>query len=75
MNVLRFDHIVSGYTKLNHSYFTRSTYNQPDWKQSVACQELGHNIGLDHQDEDFDNTSRFSCIDYQDPPYECLVGH
>ena len=48
-------HIVTGYTKLNDSYFSTSTYNRPDWKQSVACQELGHNIGLDHQDEDFDN--------------------
>ena len=63
-------HIVTGYTKLNDSYFSTSTYNRHEWKQSVACQELGHNIGLDHQDEDFDNDSLFSCMDYQDPPYE-----
>ena len=63
-------HIVTGYTKLNDSYFSTSTYNLPDWKQSVACQELGHNIGLDHQDEDFDNESLYSCMDYQDPPFE-----
>ena len=47
----------------------RRRYNQPDWKQSVACQELGHNIGLYHQDEDFDNVSLESCMDYQDPPW------
>jgi hypothetical protein len=68
-------HIVSGYTKLNDSYFRTSTYNRDDWKQSVACQELGHNIGLDHQDEDFDNQSLFSCMDYQDPPYELPNTH
>jgi hypothetical protein len=68
-------HIVTGYTKLNDSYFNTAAYNRPDWKQSVACQELGHNIGLDHQDEDFDNQSLFSCMDYQDPPYEFPNPH
>ena len=68
-------HIVSGYTKLNDSYFSTATYDSPDWRQSVTCQELGHNVGLDHQDEDFDNGSLFSCMDYQDPPYEFPNGH
>lgn len=68
-------HIVSGYTKLNDSYFNTSTYSGADWKQSVACQELGHNIGLDHQDEDFNNQSLFSCMDYQNPPYEYPNAH
>ena len=68
-------HIVTGYTKLNDSYFSTSTYDRDDWKQSVACQELGHNIGLDHQDEDFDNVSLSSCMDYQDPPYKYPNAH
>jgi hypothetical protein len=68
-------HIVTGYTKLNDTYFTQSFYNQPNWKQSVTCQELGHNIGLDHQDENFNNTSLFSCMDYQNPPYEYPNAH
>lgn len=68
-------HIVSGYTKLNDSYFSLSYYNTPDWKQSVTCQELGHDIGLDHQDEDFDNTSLKSCMDYQDPPWPAPNQH
>ena len=62
-------HITTGYTKLNDSYFSTSYYNNDSWKQSVTCQELGHDIGLDHQDEDFDNDSLFSCMDYQDPPH------
>lgn len=68
-------HIVRGYTKLNDSYFNTSTYNRADWKQSVTCQELGHNIGLDHQDENFNNQSLFSCMDYQNPPYEFPNAH
>ena len=68
-------HIVSGYTKLNDSYFGWDFYNHPKWKQSVTCQELGHNAGLGHQDIDFDNTSLFSCMDYQDPPYEYPNSH
>jgi hypothetical protein len=68
-------HIISGYTKLNDSYFSLSYYNTVDWKQSVTCQELGHDVGLDHQDEDFDNTSLESCMDYQDPPWPSPNQH
>jgi hypothetical protein len=68
-------HIIKGYTKLNDGYFTQSYYNHDNWKQSVTCQELGHDIGLDHQDEDFDNQSLFSCMDYQDPPFEYPNTH
>jgi hypothetical protein len=68
-------HIISGYTKLNDTYFSSGFYDDPAWKQSVTCQELGHNVGLDHQDEDFNNQSLFSCMDYQSPPYEYPNGH
>lgn len=68
-------HIVTGYTKLNDTYFTSSYYNDPTWKQSVTCQELGHNVGLDHQDEDFNNTSLKTCMDYQDPPWADPNAH
>lgn len=68
-------HIVSGYTKLNDTYFSLAFYDNDSWKQSVTCQELGHNLGLDHQDENFDNDSLFSCMDYQDPPYEYPNAH
>ncbi|HEX9708046.1 MAG TPA: hypothetical protein VGA24_10450 [Steroidobacteraceae bacterium] len=68
-------HITTGYTKLNDTYFSTSFYNKANWKQSVTCQELGHNLGLDHQDEDFDNQSLFSCMDYQDPPFEYPNDH
>jgi len=62
-------HITTGYTKLNDSYFTQAFYDNDNWKQSVTCQALGHNVGLGHQDEDFNNTSLKSCMDYQNPPW------
>lgn len=68
-------HITTGYTKLNDYYFAQPFYNNFSWKQSVTCQELGHNVGLDHQDEDFNNESLFSCMDYQNPPYEYPNNH
>lgn len=68
-------HITTGYTKLNDTYFTFDYYNKDNWKQSVTCQELGHNVGLGHQDEDFNNDSLFTCMDYQDPPFEYPNDH
>ncbi len=68
-------HIVTGYTKLNDTYFTMDFYNNDNWKLSVMCQELGHNVGLSHQDEDFNNQSLLSCMDYQNPPYEYPNTH
>lgn len=69
------NHITTGYTKLNDTYFASDYYNNDEWKQSVTCQELGHDVGLHHQDEDFYNDSLFSCMDYQVPPYEYPNGH
>lgn len=68
-------HITTGYTKLNDTYFSWSYYDTPEWRRSVTCQELGHDLGLGHQDEDFNNQSLFSCMDYQVPPYEYPNDH
>lgn len=68
-------HITTGYTKMNDTYFNQAYYDNDIWKQSVTCQELGHNVGLGHQDEDFNNQSLFSCMDYQDPPFEYPNAH
>lgn len=62
-------HITTGYTKLNDTYFADPFYDTFEWRQSVTCQEVGHTLGLDHQDEDFNNTPLFTCMDYQNPPY------
>lgn len=32
------------------------------------CQEVGHTLGLDHQDEDFSNGPLGTCMDYSNDP-------
>jgi hypothetical protein len=61
-------HIAQGITKLNDSYFNTATYNTPAWRNLVSCQEVGHNLGLDHQDEIFDNPNLGTCMDYTSDP-------
>jgi hypothetical protein len=61
-------HITKGYTKLNDTYFNTSTYNKPEWRRLVTCQEIGHDFGLDHQDEAFDNPNLGTCMDYTSNP-------
>lgn len=61
-------HIVQGVTKLNDTYFNTSTYNTPAWRNLVMCQEVGHTLGLDHQDEIFNNTNLGTCMDYTNDP-------
>lgn len=62
------NHITKGTTKLNDSYFNTATYNKPEWRALVACQEIGHDFGLAHQDENFSNTNLGSCMDYTNNP-------
>ena len=58
------DHITQGTTKLNDTYFNTAKYNTPAWRNLVMCQEVGHNFGLAHQDEDFYNGNLDTCMDY-----------
>jgi hypothetical protein len=62
-------HIVQGTVKVNDTYFNSPTYNTPGWRNLVMCQEVGHTFGLDHQDENFDNTNLGTCMDYTSNPY------
>ena len=61
-------HITQGITKVNDTYFNTATYNTPAWRRLVMCQEIAHDFGLDHQDEDFDNDNLGSCMDYTSDP-------
>jgi len=61
-------HIVQGVTKLNDTYFKTVTYNKPAWRNLVMCQEVGHTLGLDHQDENFTNPNLNTCMDYTNNP-------
>jgi hypothetical protein len=61
-------HITQAITKLNDTYFETATYNTPAWRRLVACQEIAHDFGLDHQDEAFNNPNLGSCMDYTSDP-------
>lgn len=61
-------HITQGVVKLNDTYFKTAKYNTPAWKNLVMCQEVGHTLGLDHQDENFSNAPLGTCMDYSNDP-------
>jgi hypothetical protein len=61
-------HIVQGVTKLNDTYFNTAQYNTPAWRAAVTCQEIGHDYGLGHQDEDFNTDATTSCMEYTSIP-------
>jgi hypothetical protein len=61
-------HISQGTTKLNDTYYAMAQYNTPAWRQAVTCQEIGHDYGLAHQDEDFSTDATNSCMEYTSVP-------
>lgn len=61
-------HITAGTVKLNDTYFSTPSYNSLAWKNLVTCQEVGHILGLAHQDEVFDNPNLNTCMDYSNSP-------
>jgi len=61
-------HITQATTKLNDSYHDVAPYNSPAWRALVACQEIGHDFGLAHQNEQFDPPNLGSCMDYTNDP-------
>lgn len=60
-------HITQATVKLNDTYFAKPAYNTTAWRNSVMCQEVGHTLGLAHNDEDF-NTTIGTCMDYSNDP-------
>jgi hypothetical protein len=61
-------HIVQGIVALNDTYFAYTKYNTPAWRRMVVCQEVGHTLGLDHQDENKFNPNLGTCMDYTNDP-------
>jgi hypothetical protein len=62
------NHITKGVVKVNDTYFNSAPYNDPEWRNVVMCQEIGHTLGLGHVDEDFDNPDQGTCMDYSSNP-------
>lgn len=61
-------HITQATTKVNDTYFNTAAYNTPAWRRLVMCQEIAHDFGLGHQDENFNNGNLGSCMDYTGDP-------
>ena len=55
-------HITQGSAKVNDTYFNTTTYNNPNEREHVMCQEVAHTFGLDHQSTD--GSSLNTCMDY-----------
>jgi len=53
---------------VNDTYFSLPEYDTPEWRRMVMCQEIGHDLGLGHQDENFTNPTLGSCMDYTSDP-------
>jgi hypothetical protein len=61
-------HITQGTVKVNDTYFNTSFYNTTPWRNLVMCQEVGHALGLDHQDVSQTNPNLGTCMDYTSNP-------
>jgi hypothetical protein len=61
-------HITQGTMRVNDTYFNTPQYNTSAWRNLVMCQEVGHTLGLDHQDENFNNANLGTCMDYTNNP-------
>lgn len=62
INIANSVHITQGSAKMNDSYFNTATYNNPNEKLHVMCQEIAHTFGLGHQSET--GASLNTCMDY-----------
>ncbi len=62
INITGGTHITQGSAKMNDTYFDTATYNNPNEREHVMCQEVAHTFGLDHQSTD--GSSQNSCMDY-----------
>ncbi|OFW74865.1 MAG: hypothetical protein A2Y55_13450 [Actinobacteria bacterium RBG_16_68_12] len=61
-------HITQGSVRVNDTYHDSPPYNTSEWRLFVMCQEVGHEFGLDHQDENFNNANLGTCMDYTNSP-------
>lgn len=67
ISIVNGQHITQGYVKLNDYYWNNFAYDERD-RALVTCQEIGHTLGLGHQDENFNNAPLGTCMDYSANP-------
>jgi len=56
-------HLLAASAQMNDTWFTTPLYNATN-AQQVMCQEVGHTLGLDHQDDTGKDLN--TCMDYAD---------
>ncbi len=57
-------HLAHMPVRLNDKYLLTAQYNKPEEHQYTVTHELGHAIGLEHQDTTFCNQNKGSVMDY-----------
>ncbi len=60
--------IVEATVKLNDYYFASGTYATAAWRAQTACQEIGHTLGLAHNDTVKTDVNNGTCMDYTNDP-------
>lgn len=60
--------IVQATVRLNDYYFAQPTYNNSAWRSMAVCHELGHTLGLDHNNAVRTDANTGSCMDYSNDP-------
>ena len=61
-------HITQATTRLNGTYFSTPKYDTTAVRRMMMCHELGHSLGLDHQDEVANNPNLGTCLDFTNDP-------
>jgi hypothetical protein len=62
------NYIIEATVKLNDYYFSQPKYNTAAFRAQVACQEIGHTLGLAHADTNYGNANLGTCMDYSNDP-------
>ena len=60
--------IVEATVQLNDYYFAAGGYDTAAWKAQTVCQEIGHTLGLAHNDTDRTDANKGTCMDYTNDP-------
>ncbi len=60
--------ILEATVKLNDYYFASGSFNTAAWRAMTACQEIGHTLGLAHNDTIKTDLNNGTCMDYTNDP-------
>ncbi|KPF73623.1 hypothetical protein IP88_08925 [alpha proteobacterium AAP81b] len=67
--------IVMGTVRLNDYYFDSGRYDTSAWRAATLCHEVGHTLGLNHNDSIRTNANNGSCLDITNDPTGTLAAN